>query len=106
MSDPSPGNVYVSIILPCYNEQDHVADEVARLKQTPGDGLLWVGGSELAASFLDLGLLDELRFIVTPVLLGDGKTVFDGIKKRHSLRLLSTRTFRTGNVVAIYEPIS
>ena len=31
MSDPSPGNVYVSIILPCYNEQDHVADEVARI---------------------------------------------------------------------------
>jgi dihydrofolate reductase len=82
-----------------------IADEVARLKQAPGDGLLWVGGSELAASFLELGLLDELRFIITPILLGDGKTVFDGIKKRHSLRLLSTRTFQTGNVLVIYEPI-
>jgi dihydrofolate reductase len=82
-----------------------IADEVARLKQAPGDGLLWVGGSELAASFLELGLLDELRFIITPILLGDGRTVFDGIKKRHPLRLLSTRTFQTGNVLAIYEPI-
>ena len=82
-----------------------IADEVARPKQAPGDGLLWVGGSELAASFLELGLLDELRFIITPVLLGNGKTVFDGIKKRHPLRLQSTRTFQTGNVLAIYEPI-
>jgi dihydrofolate reductase len=81
-----------------------IAEELARLKQAPGNGLLWVGGSELAASVLELGLLDELRFIITPILLGGGKTVFSGIKKRHSLRLLSTRKFQSGNVVMIYEP--
>jgi len=82
-----------------------IADEEGRLKQSPGNGLLWVGGSELAASFLELGLLDELRFIITPILLGGGKTVFDGLKKRHSLRLLSTRKFQSGNMLAIYEPM-
>ncbi len=81
-----------------------IADEVARLKQFPGDGLLPVGGSELAASFLEQGLMDELRFILTPILLGRGDTVFDGIKKRYQLRLLSTKRFRSGNVVLIYEP--
>ena len=81
-----------------------IADEVARLKQVPGDGLLWVGGSELAASFLELGLVDELHFIITPILLGGGNTVFDGITKRYPLRHLSTRTFRSGNVVVSYEP--
>ncbi|HTS54053.1 MAG TPA: dihydrofolate reductase family protein [Burkholderiales bacterium] len=81
-----------------------IADEVARLKQVPGDGLLPVGGSELATSFLEQGLMDELRIVLTPILLGEGKPVFDGIKKRYPLRLLSTKEFKSGNVVVIYEP--
>ena len=40
-------------------------EEVARLKQVPGDGVIPVGGSELAASFLEQGLIDELHFIMT-----------------------------------------
>jgi dihydrofolate reductase len=81
-----------------------IADEVARLKQVPGDGLIPVGGSDLAAAFLQLGLIDELRIILTPILLGGGKTVFDGIRKRYPLGLLSTRTFKSGNVVVVYAP--
>ncbi len=81
-----------------------IADEVARLKQVPGDGLLPVGGSELAVSFLEQGLMDELRIILTPILLGGGKIVFDGIKKRYPLRQLSTKAFKSGNVVVTYEP--
>jgi dihydrofolate reductase len=84
----------------CYS----IADEVARLKQVPGDGLLPVGGSELATSFLEQGLMDELRIILTPILLGEGKTVFDGIQERYPLRLLSTKHFKSGSVVLIYEP--
>lgn len=82
-----------------------IAEEVARLKQVPGDGLLPVGGSALAASFLEQGLMDELRVILTPIVLGGGTTVFDGIKKRYALRLLSTRRFKSGSVVLIYEPM-
>jgi dihydrofolate reductase len=81
-----------------------IAEEVARLKQVPGDGVLPVGGSDLAAAFLEQGLMDELHIILTPILLGGGKTVFDGIKKRYPLRLLSTKQFKSGNVVLIYEP--
>ena len=82
-----------------------IAEEVARLKQVPGDGLLPVGGSALASSFLEQGLMDELRVILTPIVLGGGTTVFDGIKRRYPLRLLSTRKFKSGNVVLIYEPM-
>ena len=82
-----------------------IADEVARLKQVSGDGLLWVGGSDLASSFLEQGLLDEVRVIVTPILLGAGKTVFDAIQKRHPLKLLSTKIFNSGNVLLTYQPI-
>jgi dihydrofolate reductase len=80
------------------------ADEVEGLKQVPGDGLLWVGGSDLAASFLEQGLIDEVRIIVMPVLLGAGKTVLGGIQKRHPLKLLWTKSFQSGNVVLAYEP--
>lgn len=83
-----------------------IADEVARLKQAPGDGLLWVGGSDLASSFLEKGLIDEVRVILTPVLLGEGKTVFDAIKKRCPLKLLSTRSFKSGNVLLNYQPVA
>jgi len=69
------------------------ADEVARLMRVPGDGLFWVGGSDLAVSFLEQGLMDELRIIFTPILLGKGKTVFGAIKKRYPLKLLSTKSF-------------
>jgi dihydrofolate reductase len=79
-----------------------IADEVARLKQVPGDGLLWVGGSDLASSFLEQGLIDEIRIVLTPILLGAGKTVFDAIKKRHPLKLLSTKSFKSGNVILTY----
>ena len=45
-----------------------------------------------------------MHIILTPILLGAGKTVFDGIKKRYPLRLLSTRTFKSGNVALVYAP--
>jgi len=80
-----------------------VADEVSRLKEVSGDGVLWVGGSDLAASFLEQNLIDELHIILTPLLLGAGKTMFEGIMKRYPLRLLSTRTFKSGAVVLVYE---
>lgn len=75
----------------------------ARMKSVPGDGLLPVGGSELAVSVLQLGLLGELRVIWTPSLLGAGRTLFDGIQRRHALKLLSTQGFKPGYLVAVYE---
>jgi dihydrofolate reductase len=83
-----------------------VADEVAALKRAPGDGLLLVGGSDLAVSFLEQGLIDEIRIILAPILLGAGKTVFDGIHERYPLRLLSTRSFKSGTVILTYAPIA
>ena len=53
---------------------------------------------------LELGLMDELRIILTPIVLGAGKTVFEGITRRCPLTLLSTRAFKSGNVVLVYEP--
>jgi dihydrofolate reductase len=83
-----------------------IAEEVARLKSAPGDGLMWVGGSELASAFLEEGLLDEIRVILTPMLLGSGHAVFGDIKRRHELKRVSTKSFASGNLLVIYEPVS
>jgi dihydrofolate reductase len=82
-----------------------ISEEVARLKQQPGDGFLWVGGSKLASQFLDLGLIDEVRLIQTPVFLGGGHTLFSGIKARHRMKHVSTRPFESGNVLLTYRPV-
>jgi dihydrofolate reductase len=81
-----------------------IADEVAALRRDPADGLLWVGGSTLATSLIEQDLPDELRIIVTPVLLGARKPVFGGIRTRRSLRLLATRPFHSGAVLLTYVP--
>jgi dihydrofolate reductase len=82
-----------------------VADEVARLRASGGDGPLWVGGSTLASSFLDQGLIDEIRVFVTPILLGGGNSVFADITRRHRLTLLRTRSFKSGNVLLVYHAV-
>ena len=55
-------------------------------------------------SFLQQELLDECRIMVNPVVLGEGKTLFDGIDEKINLKLLKTRTFRSGNVLLYYQP--
>jgi len=79
------------------------AAEVTKLKQQPGKDLIIFGSSGLASSFVDHGLLDEARIMINPVVLGQGKSVFQGINDRLRLRLQRTRIFRSGNVLLYYE---
>jgi dihydrofolate reductase len=80
------------------------AADLAALKSESGNELLVLGSSVLAASLMELGLLDELRIMVNPVLLGAGNSLSSTLKARISLRLLRTRTFGNGNVMLVYEP--
>ncbi len=82
--------------------RDDVAAEVARLKEQPGKDMV-VAGADLAASLIKLGLLDEIRFRVNPIVLGSGKPALPAIGKRLNLRLLETRVFRSGVVLLRYE---
>lgn len=76
--------------------------EVAALKAQPG-GDMTVGGADLAATFLELGLVDEVRLFVVPVLLGAGRLLFAPTARRENLRLLETRTFDNGVVMLRHE---
>ena len=80
------------------------AEEIARLKRQPGKDMIIFGSSDLAGSLLQPGLLDECRIMVAPVVLGGGKALFQGLQHEQKLKLLRTRTFRSGNVLLVYQP--
>jgi dihydrofolate reductase len=76
--------------------------EVRRLKAEPG-GVLDVGGATLAASLIRLGLVDEFRLFVHPIVAGGGKPFFPTLDKAVRTRLLETRPFPSGIVYLRYE---
>ena len=84
--------------------KENVAEEVAKLVHQPGKDLIIFGSSDLAVTFIQHGLLDEFRVMVNPVVLGSGKPLFKGIDAKLNLKLLKTRTFRSGNVLLYYQP--
>jgi dihydrofolate reductase len=84
--------------------KDDVAEELTSLKQQPGKDIAIFGSSNLVVSLLRLGLLDELRIMVMPVVLGAGKSLFRTATERTSLRLLTSRQFASGNVLLTYQP--
>jgi len=77
--------------------------EIRRLKQEPGRDI-WVGGSDLAVSFIKAGLIDEFRFMINPIVIGDGTPIFKGLDTKLRLQLIKTRTFKSGNVLLFYSP--
>jgi dihydrofolate reductase len=84
--------------------KDNFVDEVLKLKERPGKGMIIFGSSDLAVTFMKHGLIDEYRIMVNPVVLGGGKPLFKGIKNKISLKLLGTKTFSSGNVLLYYAP--
>jgi dihydrofolate reductase len=82
--------------------RDSVAEEVAKLKEQPGKDLA-VGGAGLASSFIKLGLIDEYRLFVSPVVLGGGTPYLPPLEKRINLELVETRTFGSRVVYVRYR---
>ncbi len=78
-------------------------EEIRHLKEQPGRSM-WVGGSDLAVSFIKAGLIDEFRFMVNPIVLGDGTPIFKGLGAKLRLQLVKTRTFDSGNLLLYYTP--
>jgi dihydrofolate reductase len=81
-----------------------VADEISKLKQQPGKNLAVFGSSDFTVSLLEQGLVDELRVMVHPILLGAGKSLFAGLDNRVPLKLQMSTTFSSGNVLLSYRP--
>ena len=85
--------------------RDNFAEEVASLKEQPGEDL-GIGGAGLASTAVKLGLVDEYRLFVSPVILGGGTPYFPALEERIDLELLETRTFASRVVYVRYKPAS
>lgn len=85
--------------------KEHIGEKVRELKQLPGKDMIIFGSSDLAVTLTKLGLIDEFRIMVNPVVLGNGKSLFKGINTRLNLKLLKTKTFSSGSVLLYYQPL-
>jgi dihydrofolate reductase len=84
--------------------RENIGDEITKLKQEPGKDLVLFGGADIAATFMQLGLIDEYRLLVTPIVLGGGTPLFkDGID-RFNLKLIEAKTLDTGALILRYAP--
>lgn len=81
-----------------------IPKKVALLKQQPGKDIWLYGGASLIKTFIRYDLIDVYRLSIHPIVLGDGKPLFEDLQRRTMLRLKDTRVFRSGVVQLIYEP--
>jgi dihydrofolate reductase len=84
--------------------RDDSDEAISKLKDQPGKALALFGSPTLTVSLLELGLVDEVRVMVNPILLGGGTSLFTGLHDRVRLRRARTTVFSSGNVLLTYEP--
>ena len=83
---------------------DNVAEEISKLKEQPGKDISITGSPTLVRSLLENDLLDELRLMVHPIVVGSGKRLFEEGSDQKALQLLDSKTFSTGVLYLTYQP--
>src|SRR5215210_8557679 len=84
--------------------KENVAEEIAGLKRQTGGDISISGSGGLVRSLLPYGVIDELRLMIHPVVVGSGKRLFKEGGERIALELVDTKTFSTGVVYLTYRP--
>ena len=81
----------------------NVVEEVSRLKEQPGRDILVEGSCQLVQTLLQHELVDELRLMIHPIVVGGGKRIFGDGTVAKKLRLVDSRTFGSGVVALVYQ---
>lgn len=81
-----------------------IAVEMRKLKKESGKDMVILGSGSIVSQLTQEGLIDEYQIVVNPLILGKGRTMFDGMKEKLNLKLTKTRAFGNGNVLLCYEP--
>ena len=81
----------------------NLRDEILKLKQQPGKNIL-VGGLDIPSQLIELGLVDEYRFVVGPIVVGQGRRLLEGVSlpERLQLKLVESKIFESGCVALRY----
>ena len=83
--------------------RSNLRDEILKLKQEQGKNIL-VGGVDVPSQLMELGLIDEYRLVVAPVIVGEGRRLFEGVNlpEKRRLKLVESKTFKSGSVALRY----
>lgn len=81
----------------------NIRETIDRMKQGHGRDIWLYGGANLVKTFIDLGLIDEYRLSIHPLILSEGKPLFEDVKQRLDLSLVQSRTFTSGVVQLVYQ---
>ncbi|MGH7204472.1 MAG: dihydrofolate reductase family protein [Candidatus Levyibacteriota bacterium] len=92
-----------STLIKVQNDDD-IVREVKNLKEQPGGDIVLFGGVRLAQTLVRLGLVDEYRFKVQPIVLGNGRALFKDLPEQRKLKLTYSKAFEAGVVALSYEP--
>jgi dihydrofolate reductase len=80
-----------------------ISAQMRALKEETGAGMAILGSGSIVSQLAQAGLIDEYQFVTNPIVLGGGRTMFEGVKEKLHLKLINARTFQNGNVLLRYE---
>jgi dihydrofolate reductase len=83
-----------------------LAAAVRKMKQEPGPDMAILGSGSIVSQLAQAGLIDEFQIVLHPIVLGEGRTLFEGVKEKLRLKRTKSRTFGNGNVLACYAPMT
>jgi len=78
--------------------------QIRQLKKESSADMIILGSGSIVSQLAQAGLIDEFQVVVNPVILGEGRTMFDGVTHALGLKLTKTRVFPNGNAFLCYEP--
>jgi dihydrofolate reductase len=83
--------------------QSDIGTAVKKMKQEPGPDMVIMGSGNIVSQLAQNLLIDEYQVVVIPLVLGKGRTMFEGLGEKQHLKLKTSRTFSNGNVFLVYE---
>ncbi|MGO4275375.1 dihydrofolate reductase family protein, partial [Paenibacillus sp. TAF58] len=85
--------------------KEDVEEEIKKLKQQPGKDMVILGSPRIAHHLMRLDLIDEYKITVSPVLIGSGLPLFQGLKEKVNLKLIENKTFDSGAIGLVYQSV-
>ncbi|MDP4086297.1 MAG: dihydrofolate reductase family protein [Bacillota bacterium] len=85
--------------------KEDVEEEIKNLKQQPGKDMVILGSPRLAHYLMQFDLIDEYKITVSPVLIGGGLPLFQGLKEKINLKLIENKTFDSGAIGLVYQTV-
>jgi len=85
--------------------KENFTEEIRTMKHMPGRDMTILGSGSIVTQFAEEGLIDEYQIMVDPVVLGNGTPLFKGLKHTLDLKLIDSKTFKSGVVLLCYQPM-